>query len=216
MREQDNQYFKNALSDFAYDVAFGAQIRHLADLGYTINQILPQLDLAIPYRKVQETITNYLRETGILISDKPGSAVFTKSEFVREYDSYGRSSFRRITTEKKAGPILWQEQLISPVSGKELREFLNRKTKENGEDVSYISCDFGVDKQKFTEILNVLESRQQEYMEGILWEKSRMYHRLTPRMQEIAARLYERGLYEGEGYFQKTKEHIIFTSVVNY
>ena len=209
MREQNNNYFKDALSDFAYDMAVGAQIRHLTDLGYTINQIITELSLTVPYRKVQESITQRLRETGVLISDQPGSSAHAKPEFVREYDSYGRASFRQVATEKgERAPILWKEQFCSPSSGRELLSFLNRKTEENGEDVSYISCDFGVDKQKMPSILSVLELRQQEYIQGILWEKSRMYHRLTPRMRELVARLYDRGLYEGEAYFEKTEEHI--------
>ena len=209
MRKQNNDYFKDALSDFAYDVAAGTQIRHLTDLGYTINQIISELSPKVPYRKVQESITQRLRETGVLILDKPGSAIPAKTEFVREYDSYGRASFRQVATTKGTRvQIPWKEQFCSPSSGRELLSSLNRKTEENGEDFSYISCDFGADKQKMPSILSVLELRQQEYIQGILWEKSRMYHRLTPRMRELVARLYDRGLYEGEAYFEKTEEHI--------
>ena len=39
----EQEYFKNALSDFTYEAASGGAIRHLADLGYTVKQICEQL-----------------------------------------------------------------------------------------------------------------------------------------------------------------------------
>lgn len=211
MKEEKKSYFKAALSDFAYDVAAGAQIRHLADLGYTTNQILAALDFAVPYRKVQETLTQYLQETGMLVLGKPDHPAFAKPKFVREYDSYGRASFRQVAVKKEWDPgICWQKCFFAPATGKELLSFLKRKTEENGEEMSYISCDFGLDEDGNAR--EALMPRQQEYIEGILWDKTRMYHRLTPRMQEIAVRLYEKGLYEGEAYFKETKEHFVLAS----
>lgn len=49
MSEQD--YFKNALSDFTFEAACGGAIRHLADLGYTVSQIKEQLAFPLPWKR---------------------------------------------------------------------------------------------------------------------------------------------------------------------
>lgn len=210
MQEEHNNYFKSALSDFAFDVACGAQIRHLADLGYTVSRMMGELDISVPYGIVQKTVTEHLCKTGVLTSKKPDSEPTAKTEFVREYDSYGRPSFRRVvTTESGMAAIRWQKRIYEPVADGKLLSFLNRKTEENGEEFSYISCDFGCTSLETAEYMEVLDRRQREYIEGILWEKSRMYHRITQQIREIVSRLYDQGLYEGECYFKKTGEHII-------
>lgn len=216
MREENNNYFKKALSDFAYDMACGAQIRHLADLGYTINQILEALDISVPYERVQKTLNEHLQKTGVLLIRKPDHIIPAKKAFVKEYDSYGRASFRQIVVQETKTPAVhWQEHAYKQEYDGNLLHFLEYKTKENGVEASYISCDFGLDRKKTEECFRVLGQRQQEYLRGILWEKKRMYHSLTPRMREIIARLYVHGLYGGEGYFQTTGEHILFGTPIN-
>ncbi len=211
MLEENNNYFKKALSDFAYDMACGAQIRHFADLGYTINQILEVLDISVPYRRVQKTVNEHLQRTGVLLTGKPDHIIPAKKTFVREYDNYGRASFRQVVVqETKIPSVHWQEHAYGQDCDGNLLDFLERKTEENGLESSYISCDFGLDHKKTEECFRVLGQRQQEYLQDILWEKMRMYHRLTPIIREMIARLYVHGLYVGEGYFQTTGEHILF------
>lgn len=210
MREENNNFFKHALSDFAYDVACGAQIRHLADLGYAVSQIVKELDVAVSYESVQKTVTEHLRKTGVLLLGKPGSENSVKTKFIREYDSYGRPSFRQVA-EKGADAAVtsWQERIYQSSLTGEFFRFLNDKTTENGEDCSYISCDFGLEKQNMQQSLSVLEQQQRAYIEGILWQKSRMYHQLTPSIRVLMSRLYDCGCYEGECYFMRTREHVI-------
>lgn len=211
MREENNQYFKEALSDFAYDMACGAQIRHLADLGHTVSQICDELDVSVPYQRVQKTVNEHLRKIGVLLPGKPGCTTLAKTTFVREYDSYGKASFRQVVLQDTKTPaVRWQEHIYGPAADGKLLDFLTAKTEENGEAVSYVSCDFGRDRQIMEKSLKALERRQQEYMEDISWENTRMYHRLTLRMREIISCLYEQGLYHGEGFFQENCEHIIF------
>ncbi len=57
MREEPQQkYFKKSLSDFTFDVASLDAVRHLADRGYTVNQIVRMLDFPTPYDRVQQTV----------------------------------------------------------------------------------------------------------------------------------------------------------------
>lgn len=211
MHEKDNSYFKQALSDFAYDAACGAQIRHLTDLGYCVKQIVQELDVPAPYRRVQETVTRHLRDSKVLLMEKPGSGDRGKTEFIKEYDRYGRASFRRVIRhDMRHTGISWREYVYVPDTDGSFWEFLKRKIEENGEEFSYISCDFGLDRERTKAYLGVLDTHQREYVEGILWEAARMYHRLTPVMQAIAVRLYEQNACGGECYFEKTGERIIY------
>ena len=52
-------YFQTALSNFATDVACGGAIRHLTDLGYTLDQIVERLDYPASRAKVQKIMMEY-------------------------------------------------------------------------------------------------------------------------------------------------------------
>lgn len=211
MGEKNKDYFKDALSNLAFDMACGSQIRHLADLGYTVSQIMAELDVSIPYLKVQKAVTEHLQASGVLSVGRPEDGNNKKKEFVREYDRYGKPSFRQVRINPSAA-ICWQERVYVPSADGDLSLFLDRKTEADGEENSYISCDFGLSPEKTVKATAILEPRQKDYIEGILWERERVYHRLSPMMRAIIPRLYAQELYEGECYFKQSKEHIIIAS----
>ncbi len=97
-------YFYNALNHFLFEEAGGGAIRHLANRGYTAKQITESLSFPIPYEKVREAFTKHLLENGILLREKPGVGTMPeKAEYVREYDRYGKPSFRRVVVETSKG-----------------------------------------------------------------------------------------------------------------
>lgn len=63
------RYFENALSDFVYDMASGANIRHLVDRGYSISQIKEKLDYPAPKERLQESVWRHMLETGLVVLD---------------------------------------------------------------------------------------------------------------------------------------------------
>ena len=69
----EKKYFKNALSDFTFEAASGAAIRHLADLGYTVKQITERLTYPTSYERVQKVVWEHLVNTGVLLLKEPGS-----------------------------------------------------------------------------------------------------------------------------------------------
>jgi len=159
------KYFQNALSNFTLDVANGGAIRHLWDLGYSIREILKQLDYPSNFERVQNVVWEHLLSTGVICLGKPEtSKEQTEVSYVKEYDKYGRTSFRRVV-----------------------------KVRELSEENEYIPCDFGRlmhdDKELFGKMLNCLEERQQEYITDIPWKRMRVYHRADARMKEIAEKL---------------------------
>ena len=95
----ENSYFREALSDFAFDAAYGDSIRHLHDSGFTPAQIREYLKTeALTEERIQEVIDKY-RGT----SDDMGKDINNgrNYEIVKEYDQYGRSTF---VMKKRGGP----------------------------------------------------------------------------------------------------------------
>lgn len=210
----EQEYFKKALSNFTFDVASGGAIRHLADRGYTVQQIKEMLDFPTPLERVQQAVWQHFLDTGQVMYTEP-EAGNQKEQFtyVLEYDAYGKSSYRRVTLkERDARPVSWRERQFSQKGDGPLLAFLEQKCKENGEEHSYVSCDFGLrsprEPAKYQRMLDLLEEDQREYILGLPWERKQVYHRLDERMRGIVARLYECGEYQGACYFVETKERI--------
>ena len=176
------EYFEAALSDFMYDMASGGAIRHLAESGYTIDQIIKELDFPTPRERVEQTVYKYMTDSGILLFELP----------VEE------TGFKACSLRTKS-------------RGK-LREQLLERIGKNGEKASYMSCPFGQmmrnDAEELEKQLAVLTSREREYILGIHWERDVMYHRLNSRMFEIGIQLASQSADEYSFYFLKSREKI--------
>ena len=180
MSDVEQTYFQRALSDFVYDVASAGAIRHLADLGCTVKQIQERLDFPTPYERIQRTVWKHLTDTGVIFPERPEQGkTGEKVEYVREYDSYGRASFRRVvvaeTSTEPSEPCLL--------------------------------CCFGLlkyrDPERYAQVLGALEPEQAEYIEGLPWGVERVFHRPDKRMLGIYHTLVSAGLSEGVCFFQK-------------
>ena len=225
---QENRYFHKALSDFTHASASGGAIRHLTDLGYTVKQISERLDFPTPYERVQRDVWERLKENGVILSEEPGSGGRKeKVNYIQERDRFGRTSFRRVTEEACAETVRgWKELCITiaadrtraevvsgnKAAGRDIFDLLQEKVRENGEAYSYASCDFGLAAMKASgqlqDMLSVLEAKPREYVEGLPWERQRVYHRMNSRMMEILTQLCLAGQYQGECFFLKTEEKI--------
>ena len=245
----ETNYFQNALSSFVTEAACGGAVRHLTDIGYTLDQIVDRLDYPAPRAKVQRIMMAYLYESRVLLLEEPSADLFApKEQFVQEQDSYGRRSFRKIEAdyngqnnmtnaadltvasqwEKAAqtGDILWKESVYNSKRDGKLTELLFRKSQENGEAFSYVSCSFAFlnidqngysmqkgSKQESERSLACLNNRQREYLQGIQWEHPVTYHRLNQRMLEIIGKLYEAGVYGGVCFFMKGQEKLVIEAL---
>ena len=233
---QEQSYFQKALADFTQEAASGGAIRHLADMGYTVKQIMERLDFPTPYERVQKAVWERLLCTGVILRKEPGSGgPFSrkgdfspedgisgkKAVYVREYDRYGKASFRRVQEEEEEEKLIaWKNDY--PEAGADApARFLAlvlEKRRENGESASYMSCDFGLTAYRnpeiFQEQLGALQERQREYLLGLPWERRRVYHKLDSRMTEILGRLLEAGAYEGECLFTETKDRLYSKSQI--
>lgn len=207
MAEQD--YFKNALSGFTFENASGGAIRHLADLGYTVKQITGQLAFPAPYAKVQQTVWEHLLTTGVIRLSEPGDgSEREKAVFIKEYDKYGKASFRKAVLPSDGHTVIcWRESCFDPQ--KSFSSYLNKKLAANNS--AYVSCSFGLmEPAAFEDLLGELNDKQQDYLQGLPWVKQVCYHILDRRMQEILICLYDRGIYHGVCFFEQTGEKVNF------
>lgn len=158
---KSQRYFQEALSDFTYDAASGRAIRHLAATGHTAAQIMQMLDYPVSMAKIEQTLTRFLKESGILCESLPVLMENNNHIYV---------------------PAAGEHHIYS-----HLLPYIDK----NGEENSYISCPFGVRDTFSTvsKLLTSLTTREQEYIHGIIWEPRLMYHRLDRRMLEIGVQL---------------------------
>lgn len=228
---QEYGYFQKALADFTYEAASGGAVRHLADMGYTVKQIAEQLDFPAPYERIQKGVWERFLETGVILTEEPGSGGMgqegdkhlqqrretgRKAKYVREYDQYGKASFRRVEeVQEEEAAICWKEAAWE-AGENQMDKFSRRlwkKRQENGESRSYMSCEFGLislrNPAEYEAMLHVLQERHREYLTGLPWERRRVYHRLDSRMMEILLRLCEEGMYRGECFFMDSRDKII-------
>lgn len=204
----ENDYFKQALSNFVFDMASGGAIQHLTNQGYTVKQIIEKLDFPAPYEKVQEAVWKQLLNNSCLLLEEPGSgAGQERAEYVMEKDSFGRWSFRKVVIKAdKAKQIHWKEVIFSRQINGKLADYLSKKIIANGEEASYVSCNFGM---KTNRLPDVLDEQQKDYISGLPWPKQKVYHKLDIRMREIVMTLYDVGEFQGECYFLKEQERVI-------
>lgn len=193
------EYFKNALSDFTFEAASGAAIRHLADLGYTAKQIAERLTYPAPYERVQRAVWEHLVDTGVLLLKEPGSEVQKRQvTYVKEYGKYGRASLRQIVLADDGKELpCWKKYCFQENNKEDFSAFLVERCMKSGEEFSYAACDFGLrlkkEPKKFMDALQVLDHRQQDYILGLPWEEKIVYHRLNLRMRDIVICLHENG-----------------------
>ncbi len=228
----ETNYFQNALSSFVTDAACGGAIRHLADIGYTLDQIVERLDYPAPRAKVQRIMMEYLYESRVLLREEPSEELFApRAQFVQEQDAYGRRSMRKIVVDQngqngmtnasdlsmslqkekaaQAQANFWKESVYDSRRDGKLTELLYGKSEKNGVAYSYVSCPFEkMVNDQHSQNISCLNGRQQDDLPGIRWDQPVLYHRLDQRMLEIIGKLYEAGVYSGVSFFVSSREKI--------
>ena len=157
--------FDKALSAFTKDFANGGAVRHLADSGLTVKEIQRKLDYPMSESSVGEMVWKHFVNSGVILTEEPGSAPAEKVSYVRELDEFGRASFRRVS-----------EPVTPPEEG-------------------YFECDFGLlmhrDRKKYDELLSKLDGTDRDYISGLPWPRSKVWHVMNERMKRISLKLSE-------------------------
>lgn len=122
MNNSGGEVFQSALSDFTFEAACGAAIRHLADSGLTAKQIMERLDYPVSGERVRKALYKHLCDSGVILEESPEEGLpGAKPEYVLEYNSYGKPSYRRKSapdaggngTEPGPGDTAWKEILYT-------------------------------------------------------------------------------------------------------
>ncbi len=86
--------FKNALSSFTFDAACGRGIRHLAENGYSAEQIQALLDYPVSIDRIRQEMKRLSDEKKDIESGK-----IEDYRIIKETGKYGRTTFRRVPRE---------------------------------------------------------------------------------------------------------------------
>ncbi len=92
----EDKYFKSALADLSFDVAYGDSIRHLYDKGFSNEEIKEHLETTLSLDRIQAVIDKY-EEDKIKNSTTDSQGNTCHYEYVKVTDEYGRSSFIKKT-----------------------------------------------------------------------------------------------------------------------
>lgn len=155
---EETKAFNQALSNFTFGVASRDLICHMAAEGYSVKQIHEACDYPTPLSKISETVWDYYIESGIILLEEPQAGERTEYDYVMDIGKFGRRSFRQV--EKN---LQIQDE--------------------------YIACDIGIFRKNnpalYDRYLSVLDSRMRDYVEGLPWPPSRVWHIANLRMREI-------------------------------
>ena len=158
----DNNFFNRSLSDFSFDVACGAAIRHLFDIGLSADEIKKQLTYPATLDQIKSTIWKYLSDSGKVLLEKPDKELEREPyrvTYEKVQGQYGRTSFRQVTVK-------------NPDAG-------NR----------YIRFDIGVlmvkNPDSFMKIVSELDEYDRKYVMSIPWPAKTVYVLEDERMARI-------------------------------
>lgn len=177
-------YFSKALSNFTNDIASGDAIRHLADLGYTVNEIHDRLDFPTPHSRIADTVWKHYIDTGVIRLNEPDGRPVEKVSYVREYDSLGRAYFKQV------------REVVMPGGCTASQNDVIHSAKSQGDGaedpapLKYIPVDFGIkiyqNRAAFEESLSDLEPRDRDYILSLPWPLKTVWHIADERMSRIS------------------------------
>lgn len=182
MQEKPNA-FDNALSNFTFGMANKDLICHMAAEGYSVRQIKEATDYPVSLEKIAETVWEYYIETGVLRMIPPGEDAGPNYDYVMDIGKYGKRSFRRI--ERKNNPTDTSD--LSRTSSIKDSDKNNESKKQN--NPGYIQLDIGIikahDPAKYEKLLQMLDSRKRDYIDGLPWPDAIVWHVDNLTIREI-------------------------------
>ncbi len=175
--------FDNALSNFTFGMANKDLICHMAAEGFSVRQIKEATDYPVSFAKIAETVWEYYIEAGVLRLIPPGEDDGPTYDYVMDIGKYGKRSFRRI--ERKNNPA--DRGVLSKISPMNDSGVVNESMKQD--KPGYIQLDIGIikahDPAKYEELLQMLDSRKRDYIDGLPWPDAIVWHVDNLTIREI-------------------------------
>lgn len=60
MYDNEDEYFRDALTNFTQDFAYGGAIRHLVDRGYTVDMIIKEFHYPLSRESIEKIVAKHL------------------------------------------------------------------------------------------------------------------------------------------------------------
>ena len=160
----EDKYFKQALSDFTIEFASGDAIRSLSDKGYSVKKIKSKLDFPTPEERIREIVwKHYIDNKTICLQDPKETSSVEDYTIKKVYDNYGRPSFKQVGV------------------------------KADEETKDYVECDFGKrlyqNKDEFLKSLSVLDEEEKDYILGLPWPLTKVWHVKNEKFAKIITKL---------------------------
>lgn len=163
--KEEHTYFQNALSDFVFDVSSGGALRHLANLGYTVEEIYGRLDYPTTRERVGAAVWKHYLEQNIVRFELPKEDEEKRNyRIIKEQTDYGKVTFRRV--EVAPTEVVKQEYVYLPIG--------KLRYQRPGEYESFLAK---------------LQERDREYVTGLPWELRPTYVVKDERTARIAETL---------------------------
>ncbi len=150
--------FNEALGNFITDFAGGGAVRHLADSGLSVSEIVKSLNYPLPKEKVASIVWEHYINTGVICLDSPKPTV-EKISYVKEQDAFGKVSMRRVVEK------------IDNSSTKYVKLDFGKRLYQNSEE--------------FKKSLTVLSVKDSEYILDLPWPLQEVYHVEDDRMKRL-------------------------------
>ena len=155
----DEKIFKNALISYVRDFASGDAIRHLADKGYTVEEISGRLDFPIEREEIGKIVWQRYLDTGVIaLKDPAAQGTFEEVSYEKVQGRYGKVSFKQVK-------------------------------KQMNYTEEYVACDLGKklykDRESVVKRLSGLNENELEYVLGLPWPLETVWHKKDARIVRI-------------------------------
>lgn len=171
--------FDSALSNFTFGMANKDLICHMAAEGYSVRQIKEATDYPVSVEKIAETVWEYYIEAGMIRLTPPGEDDEPRYDYVMDIGKYGKRSFRRVEVKNELN------------AGDTIRLSTDGPLRETnvGAQPGYIQLDIGIikmhDTSRYEKLLDALDSRKRDYIDGLPWPNSTVWHIDNLAIREI-------------------------------
>lgn len=188
----EDKYFKQALSDFTIEFASGDAIRSLSDKGYSVKKIKSKLDFPTPEERIREIVWKHYIDNKTICLENPKEALSVENYTIKKvYDNYGRPSFKQVSV--KADEEVPSSKQVKVETDEEASGYKQVGVKLDEEAREYVECDFGKrlyrNKDDFMKSLSVLDEEEKDYILGLPWPLTNVWHVKNEKFAKIITKL---------------------------
>ncbi|MCR5799846.1 MAG: hypothetical protein K6G69_07215 [Lachnospiraceae bacterium] len=202
-----DKYFNETLHNFISDAAYGAQIKHLYELGYSASLIKARLDYPVSLDAVKEYLWKYLLDSGrVVYHESDIRPVSDDSSYTIEYDSYGRKTFLK----KHAAAKL-------PITYSETKNAGSVQVLSDSSECLYARVD-GMKNEavmSFASFKSILNDKEIDYLSSFTWPDKPVFIILNENIAAILDKLRLAGKWQGSVIDPVDHRRYVFTDQDN-